>query len=176
MLKEPRLTFSESGKIELRAYRSTAMIIKSLQVCVPLPPSPGSSLWARSCTEMSMMMSPLDGSVETKGWLAYHLESRRPMIIALRAARPDYREFLLMTHQQPRIASPCCCLHICVAGAAAPGRICAGFSASIWEPAQSITHLPHFLWAWINQLLLVPGLRGCRRKKTNFTLIEYPLV
>lgn len=39
MLKEPRLTFSESGKIELRAYRSTAMIIKSLQVC-PHPPLP----------------------------------------------------------------------------------------------------------------------------------------
>lgn len=37
MLKVPRLTFSESGKIELRAYRSTAMIIKSLQVCPPLP-------------------------------------------------------------------------------------------------------------------------------------------
>lgn len=42
MLKEPRLTFSESGKIELRAYRSTAMIIKSLQVCPPPPPP-----WAR---------------------------------------------------------------------------------------------------------------------------------
>lgn len=41
MLKEPRLTFSESGKIELRAYRSTAMIIKSLQVCPPPPPLPG---------------------------------------------------------------------------------------------------------------------------------------
>lgn len=39
MLKVPRLTFSESGKIELRAYRSTAMIIKSLQVCPP--PLPG---------------------------------------------------------------------------------------------------------------------------------------
>lgn len=41
MLKEPRLTFSESGKIELRAYRSTAMIIKSLQVCPTPPVLPG---------------------------------------------------------------------------------------------------------------------------------------
>lgn len=56
-----------------------------------------------------MMMSPLDGSVETKGWLAYHLESRRPMIIALRVVQPDYWEVLLMTHHLPCIA-PCCCL------------------------------------------------------------------
>ena len=66
------------------------------------------------------------------------------MIIALRAARPDYRELLLMTHQQPRVAAPCCCLHSCVAGAAAPVWIRAGFS-SIWEPEQSGTHLPRCL-------------------------------
>ena len=37
MLEELCLTFTESGRIELRGYHSTAMIIKSLQVCPPLP-------------------------------------------------------------------------------------------------------------------------------------------
>ena len=82
------------------------------------------------------MMSPLDGSVEMKGWLAYHLESRRPMIIILRATRPDYQELLLMTHCLPCIAPGCCLLFAYLCSRCHSSGTDLSWLSSIWEPVR----------------------------------------